>query len=85
MDGYVVYSAYGASGGKLSNMLQLRTKIQVKGLSDLFIDLGKILVGSVIVGFFVPSLNIPVWLFIAGLFGAWWFFRNGIWLLQFSI
>ena len=43
------------------------TKSQLEVLSKLLIDIGKLFFGSVVVGFFVPSLNIPLLTFVAGI------------------
>ncbi len=48
-------------------MLQLRTKSQVQGLADLLLDVIKIIIGAVIIGFFIPSSGVPFEFFIVGI------------------
>lgn len=49
---------------------QLKSDLQIKALSQLSLDVCKIMVGSVIIGFFVPSLGIPFWFFVVGIGAA---------------
>lgn len=48
-------------------MLNQFTKLQLDVLSKLLIDIGKLFFGSVVVGFFIPSLNIPPFTFVIGI------------------
>lgn len=57
---------------------------QVEKFSDLLIDLGKLLVASVILGFFLPGLagEVPPDIFIGGVFIAILSFSGGFKLIK---
>ena len=56
--------------------------LQVKTVSKLILDLGKIFFGSVVVGFFIPSLEIPLAVFLSGTAFSLGLFIIGIKLLK---
>lgn len=59
-------------------MLQLTSKLQIKAFSQLLLDLGKIIAGSVVIGFFIPSLGIRWGAFITGIFISYMCFYFGL-------
>jgi hypothetical protein len=59
-------------------MLKLVNREQIKTLSNLLVDLGKIVVGSVVIGFFIPSLKVSFLSFLIGIAFTVFFFYFGI-------
>lgn len=55
---------------------------QLNSLSSLVIDLGKILFGSGVIGFFISDINIPLETFIGALFFSVATFFIGVLILK---
>lgn len=58
------------------------TQFQIKELSKLSLDLGKIIIGTVVVGFFILSMGITLSAFIGGIVAAFSFFSFGIFIVS---
>ena len=56
---------------------------QINGLANLLIDIGKLFIGSVVIGFFIPSLGISLAFFVVGIIFAVGSFYIGLSLLRF--
>lgn len=52
--------------------------IQLKATSNLLLDLGKMVTGTFVIGFFVPSLEFSFISFLGGLIIAGGFFYSGL-------
>lgn len=55
---------------------------QISSISSLVIDLGKILFGSGVVGFFIPNTNIPVETFVIAIAVSSVLFFTGVIILK---
>ena len=65
--------------------MQLSKKFpaQLKGIAQLLLDIGKIVAGTIIVGFFIPSAGVNLGIFIFGIIIACGTFYAGISFLRF--